>query len=215
MILILLGAPGVGKGTQGSRLAERLGVAKVATGDILRAAVRDGSELGKQARSYMEAGELVPDGLILDLIGEVLASPEAADGAILDGFPRTVPQAEGLDALLREHDRALDGVVVIEVADEVIVRRMSGRRVCDACGAVFNVHSDPPSEDGVCDQCGGTLRQRSDDAEGTVRHRLTVYRENTAPLIEFYEARPVPVHTVDGDQPIEAVEGDILSSLGR
>jgi len=196
-------------------LAERLDVVKVATGDILRAAVREGSELGKQARSYMEAGELVPDELILDLIGEVLASPDAADGAILDGFPRTVPQAEGLEALLRDQDRVLDGVVVIEVPDEIIVRRMSGRRVCDDCGAVFNVHTDPPTKEGVCDQCGGAVRQRSDDAEETVRHRLTVYRENTAPLIEFYESRPVPLHTVDGDQPIEAVEKDILARLGK
>jgi adenylate kinase len=215
MLLILLGAPGAGKGTQGALLAERLGIPKIATGDILRDAVRRGTELGRKAREYMDAGELVPDEVILGLVRDVLSSEEAAEGAILDGFPRTVPQAEALQGILAQSGRSIDAVVEIDVGDEVIVRRMSGRRSCAECGRVFNVHTEPPRREGVCDACGGTLVQRDDDREETVRRRLEVYRASTAPLVEFYRAAGARQVRVAGDRPIDAVQAEILERLPR
>ncbi len=210
MHLILLGAPGAGKGTQGTLLAERLGIPKIATGDILREAVRRGTELGRQATQYMEAGDLVPDELILDLVREALAAPDASGGAIFDGFPRSVAQAESLENILRELDRTLDAVVVIEVADEEIVRRLSGRRTDPETGHVYHLEHNPPPQE-IRDR----LVQRSDDREETVRYRLALYREITHPLIAFYEARDVPIHRSRGDRSIEAVQKDILARLGH
>jgi adenylate kinase len=208
MYLILLGAPGSGKGTQGSQLADRLGVPKIATGDILRAAVRDRTELGLRAKSYMDAGELVPDALILDLVREVLAEPSSHSGAIFDGFPRTVPQAEKLSEILESMGRRLDAVVVLEVPDEAIVERMSGRRTDPDTGQVYHlVHNPPPAD--IADR----LTQRPDDREDTVRHRLSVYAQQTAPLIAHYENDGVQVHRVDGTAAIEKVQRDILSEL--
>jgi adenylate kinase len=215
MILILLGAPGAGKGTQGALLAERLGMPKIATGDILRDAVRRGTELGRKAREYMDAGELVPDEVILGLVRDALASEEAAAGAILDGFPRNVPQAEALQGMLKEMGAGIDAVVEIDVDDEEIVRRISGRRSCADCGRVFNVHSDPPAQDGVCGVCGGALVQRDDDREETVRRRLEVYRASTAPLVEFYRSEGARMVRVDGDRPIEGVQREIVERLPR
>lgn len=215
MNVVLLGAPGAGKGTQGALLAERIGARKIATGDILREAVRTGTELGQRAKTYMDAGELVPDELILDMVRYTLATGGQDGNAIFDGFPRTVPQAESLDVTLRELGHPLDAVVVIEVPEEKIVERMSGRRTCPRCGRIYNLHSDPPAQEGICDACGGTLTQRVDDYEETVRHRLAVYRQNTEPLIAFYEAGEAPVHRVDGDRPVEQVQSDILSLLHR
>lgn len=211
--LVLLGAPGVGKGTQGVLLADRLGARKIATGDILREAVREGTEIGLRAKQYMDAGELVPDAVILDLVRDALA--RADGGAVFDGFPRTIPQAESLQGMLAELDRPLAAVVVIDVPEETIVRRMSGRRVCTGCGRVYNLHTDAPVRAGVCDVCGGALTQRSDDEEATVRRRLEVYRTLTEPLIAFYSATPVPVHYVDGDRTVEDVQADIASLIGR
>jgi adenylate kinase len=210
MHLILLGAPGAGKGTQGSILARKLGVPKIATGDILREAVRDGTELGHEARRFMDAGELVPDEVILGLVREALRSPEAEEGAICDGFPRTVPQAESLRAILAEQGEAIDAVVALEVPAETIVRRMAGRRTDPETGAVYHIDSNPPPAE-VADR----VVQRPDDREETIRHRLDVYAANTAPLVEFYERSGVPVHRVDGDGPIERVQSDILELLGR
>jgi adenylate kinase len=216
MILILLGAPGAGKGTQGAMLSKRLDLPRIATGDILRAAVRDGTELGRKAKRYMDAGELVPDEVITGLIREALASPEAADGAVFDGYPRNVPQARTLEEVLGELDRTVDAVVVIDVPEEEIVRRVSGRRSCSQCGRVFNVFSDAPREEGVCDACGGELTQRADDTEATVRRRLEVYTESTAPLIDHFESQTgAPVHTVRGDRPIAEVQDEIVDRLGR
>jgi adenylate kinase len=215
MNLILLGAPGAGKGTQGALLAGRIGAHKLATGDLLREAVRAGSELGRRAKSYMDAGELVPDALILDLVRDTLAQGDSDPKAIFDGFPRTVPQAESLNAMLRELGTPLDGVVVIDVPEEKIVQRMSGRRTCSDCGRIYNLHTDPPAQRDVCDVCGGKLTQRVDDHEETVRHRLSVYREATEPLIAFYENSSIPVHRVDGDRPVEQVQSKILGRLGR
>jgi adenylate kinase len=210
MHLILLGAPGAGKGTQGSQLAEKLGIPKIATGDILRAAVKEGTDLGQRARRYMDAGELVPDEVILGLIREALGSEEARGGAIFDGFPRNVSQAESLETILSQSGRRLDAVVVLEVPDEAIVERMSGRRTDPETGEVYHLRHNPPPA-GVADR----VVQRPDDREETVRHRLSVYAAQTAPLIEYYERSGVPVHRVDGTKPIGEVQQDVLSRLGR
>ena len=210
MDLILLGAPGAGKGTQGALLGERLGVPKVATGDMLREALRQGTPLGQAARRYMDAGELVPDDVILGMVRERLGEPDAAGGAIFDGYPRNVAQAEGLDAMLAELSRRIDQVVYLQVDDETIVRRMGGRRTDPETGVVYHVEHNPPPP-GVA----GRVVQRDDDREETVRHRLEVYRRSTAPLVEHYRAAGVPVHELDGDRGIEAVQADILKAIGR
>ncbi|HEU4457025.1 MAG TPA: adenylate kinase [Longimicrobium sp.] len=210
MDLILLGAPGAGKGTQGVLLGEKLGVPKIATGDMLRDAVRAGTELGRQAKAVMDAGHLVSDEIVLGLVRERLSQGDAAEGAIFDGYPRNVAQARALDALLGELGRKIDAVVYLEVDDDAIVRRMSGRRTDPETGTVYHVEHNPPPAD-VAARCV----QREDDSEETVRHRLNVYRENTAPLVEHYRAAGVPVHTVDGDRPIEVVQSEISSLLGR
>lgn len=209
MDLILLGAPGAGKGTQGALLAERLGVPKIATGDMLREAVREGTPLGQEARKYMDAGELVPDAVILGMVRERLSRPDARDGAIFDGFPRNVAQAEALRELLSDAGREVDAVVVIDVAPEVIVRRMSGRRTDPETGVVYHVEHNPPPP-----EVSERVVQRPDDREETVRHRLEVYREATEPLISFYRESGVPVHTVDGARPIEEVQREILERIG-
>ncbi|MBA2668994.1 MAG: adenylate kinase [Gemmatimonadetes bacterium] len=208
MHLILLGAPGAGKGTQGSILASRLGIPKIATGDILREAVRAGTPLGNEARHFMDAGELVPDEVILGLIREALRS-EAAAGAICDGFPRNVSQAESLDVILADDRKAIDAVIALEVPAEAIVKRMAGRRTDPDTGAVYHLESNPPPA-----EIASRVVQRPDDREETIRHRLDVYRESTAPLVKFYESRGVPVHRVNGDGPIDRVQADILQRLG-
>jgi adenylate kinase len=210
MHLILLGAPGAGKGTQGSLLAERLGLPKIATGDILRLAVRAGTELGLEAKRYMDAGELVPDDVILGLVREALRADAAQTGAIFDGFPRTVGQAEALQQILAEEGRALNAVVALEVPADAIVERMSGRRTDPATGEVYHLRYNPPPP-AVADR----VIQRPDDKEATVRHRLEVYEAMTAPLVQFYERAGVPVHRVDGDRDIDVVQTEILTALGR
>jgi adenylate kinase len=186
MNLVLLGPPGSGKGTQGDRLAARRGVPKYSTGDMLRDAVRRGTPLGSDAKRYMDAGELVPDEVVLGLVREALTAPEATKGFILDGFPRTVAQAEGLQGLLEERGVRLDAVVYFDVPEEELIRRLAGRRVCPSCGAVFNVHSDPPAVAGTCDNCENELETRQDDREETVRVRLRVYHEHSEPLLRWY-----------------------------
>lgn len=208
MDLILLGAPGAGKGTQGALLAERLGVPKIATGDILREAVRAESQLGREARRYMDAGELVPDEVILGLVRDVLSNSDSEGGAIFDGFPRTIAQAEGLDQILAELRREIDAVVVIDVPEETIVERMSGRRTDPVTGEVYHLRHNPPPP-GVEHR----LVQREDDREGTVRRRLTVYREITAPLIHYYERSETPIHTVDGARAIDVVHADVVARV--
>lgn len=209
MDLVLLGAPGAGKGTQGALLAEKLGVPKIATGDMLRDAVRQGTELGLKAKQVMDAGQLVSDDIVLGLVRERLTA-DAAGGAIFDGYPRNVAQARALEELLGESRRRIAAVVYIDVDDDAIVRRMSGRRTDPETGTVYHVeHNPPPAE--VADRCV----QREDDKEETVRHRLEVYRQNTAPLVDHYRQAGVPVHTVNGGAPIDAVQGEILGLLGR
>ena len=209
MDLVLLGAPGAGKGTQGALLAEKLGVPKIATGDMLRDAVRQGTELGRKAKQVMDAGQLVSDDIVLGLVRERLSS-DAARGAIFDGYPRNVAQARSLEGLLGETGRRIDAVVYIDVDDDAIVRRMSGRRTDPETGVVYHVEHNPPPAD-VADR----VVQREDDREETVRHRLEVYRQNTAPLVDHYRQAGVPVHTVNGGQPIDAVQGEILGLLGK
>lgn len=213
MDLILFGPPGAGKGTQGALLAERYGLYRLSTGDMLREAVRSGSELGQRAQGIMASGELVPDDLILAMVREVMVSDTAAQGVVFDGFPRTQAQAQGLDTLLEGLARPLTAVLVLRVEDDVIVRRLSGRRACTNCGAVYHVETDPPKKDGVCDRCGSSLVQRPDDAPETIRRRLAVYREQTQPVLAHYRATGTPVHEIDGDRPIDVVQADLAELL--
>lgn len=213
--LILFGPPGAGKGTQGALLADRLGMLRLSTGDVLRDAVRAGTGMGLAAQRYMDAGELVPDDVILGIVRDYLTGDAAARGVIFDGFPRTLPQAEGLDALLAGLDRPLAAVLVLEVDDEELVRRLSGRRSCSSCGAVYNVYTEPPAEEGRCDRCGGELIQRADDEPDTVRRRLAVYHEQTAPLVDHYMQSTTTVHRVNGDRPVEAVQADLVRLVGQ
>lgn len=214
MIVILLGPPGVGKGTQGARLCEARALTHVSTGDLLRAARREGTPLGRKAQDYMDRGELVPDDVIMGMVQEKLEELGPDRGVVFDGFPRTVPQAEGLDGVLGALGRRVDRVVVLKADDDVLVKRLSGRRTCGECGAVYNVHFNPPEHEGVCDECGAeALRQRTDDEGDTVRNRLEVYRRQTEPLVAFYEAHTAPLRTVDGDQGMAQVQGDLVRAL--
>jgi adenylate kinase len=210
MDLILLGAPGAGKGTQGALLTDALGAPKIATGDMLRDAVRQGTPLGVQAKAVMDAGQLVSDDIVLGLVRERLSRPDAAAGAIFDGYPRNAAQAAALDALLAELGRRIDAVVYLDVRDDAIVERMSGRRTDPETGTVYHVvHNPAPA--GIAARCV----QRDDDREHTVRERLEVYRRSTAPLVAHYQQAGVPVHTLDGDRPIDQVQAELLERLGR
>ena len=210
--LVLLGPPGSGKGTQGERLKEDLRLPYYATGDILRAAVRDETELGRTAQEYMDRGDLVPDGVIVGVIAERIDSPEALDGFILDGFPRTTPQAEALDATLSELGRAVTGVLLIDVSDDEVVRRLGGRRTCEANGHVFHVEFEPPRQEGVCDIDGSELIVREDDKPEVIRKRLATYHEKTEPLVSYYDHRSV-LRRIHGEAPPDQVEEDIRRTL--
>jgi adenylate kinase len=213
--LILFGPPGAGKGTQGALLAEAQGLLRLSTGDVLRDAVKRGTEMGVQARRYMDAGELVPDEVILGIVRDYLAGEASGQGVIFDGFPRTLPQATRLDELLAELDRPLRAVLVLDVDDETLVKRLSGRRTCAVCGALYNVYFDAPREDGRCDACGGELTVRPDDDAGTVRRRLEVYATQTEPLLAYYGSTGTRVHRVDGDRPVADVQQALSALLDR
>ena len=208
MRIVLLGAPGSGKGTLGARLCDKLGVPTISTGDMLRAAVKNGTPTGLKAKAFMDGGTLVPDEIILALIDERLAEPDCANGCMLDGFPRNIPQAEAL-----ENTAKPDVALLLDVPDEVIEKRMTGRRVCAKCGATFNIHSLPPKAEGICDNCGGTLVQRADDAPETVRDRLRVYHDQTEPLVEFYRSRGI-LKVVDGTVSAEETASAALQAIG-
>ena len=215
MVAILLGPPGVGKGTQGDRLVKSLGWQKVATGDLLRAARREGTELGRKAQSYMDAGELVPDDLIVELVKEKLAGLPADAGVLFDGFPRTVPQAEALDAALPSVDRKVDVVILFEAPADVLHQRISGRRFSPDSGRIYNIYFDPPKEEGICDEAGTSLVHRDDDQPETVARRLEVYRKQTEPLVEYYEHSSSPLIRIDGDQEMHEVQSDLRAGLAR
>jgi adenylate kinase len=212
MRLILLGAPGVGKGTQGDRLAAKYHRPKISTGDILREAVRNKTPLGLEAKACMDQGKLVPDAVVIGIVRDKLGEPVCAKGFLLDGFPRTVPQAEELGAILQGKGLKLDRVVNIAVPREDIVRRLTGRRSCPKCQAVFHVEFSPPKREGICDRCGGELVQRSDDKRETVENRLAVYEEQTAPLIAYYRQRGL-LSDVDGAGTVEQVQQRIVELL--
>ncbi|HET7342111.1 MAG TPA: adenylate kinase [Methylomirabilota bacterium] len=197
MRVVFLGPPGAGKGTQAKTLAQEWRVPQVATGEMLREAVKAGSPLGREARRIMESGALVPDDVIVGLIAERLRQPDAARGFILDGFPRTIPQAEALGRLLKDLGQSLDAVVYFDVPEAELLRRLTGRRLCRQCQTAYHLVSAPPARAGVCDRCGGELYQRDDDSESTVRHRLDVYTRQTAPLLDFYRDRGL-LTTVNG-----------------
>jgi adenylate kinase len=210
--LVLLGPPGSGKGTQGERLQEDLRLPYYATGDILRAAVRDETELGRTAKEYMDRGDLVPDEVIVGVIAERIDSSEALDGFILDGFPRTMPQAEALDAKLEELGRAVTAVLLIDVSDDEVVRRLGGRRTCEKNGHVFHVEFNPPQREGVCDLDSSELVVRDDDKPEVIRHRLDQYHAKTEPLVEYYDHRSV-LRRIDGSTAPDEVEEEIRRTL--
>jgi adenylate kinase len=210
--VIFLGAPGAGKGTQARRLAAASGVPQVATGDMLREAVAEGSPLGREAKRYMDTGALVPDQVVIGLVDERLARPDARRGYVLDGFPRTVAQAEALDELLRRRGQELDRVIFFDVSRDELLRRLTGRRVCRQCGAAFHLVSAPPKAAGRCDQCGGELYQREDDAESTVARRLDVYQTQTAPLLDYYRQRGL-LARVGGEGSVDAVAAEIQKAV--
>ena len=213
-IYILLGPPASGKGTQAERIKEELGVPHIASGDLFREHISRGTELGKQAKEYMVRGDLVPDQLTIEMVKDRLNQEDARSGAVLDGFPRTIPQAEALERMLEDCHRELGGVLYISVPEDVLVERVSGRRICAKCGRSYHVKFDPPQEPGVCDLDGGELYQREDDKPGTVRQRLEVYMEQTRPLIDYYRSRNV-LFEIDGDQPIDQVTEDILEIIAE
>ncbi len=206
MNIVLLGAPGAGKGTQAAKLVEEFATPHISTGDILRAAVKNQTELGKKAKAFMDAGDLVPDSLIIDLMNERLQQPDAANGFILDGFPRTTAQAVALDALLGELERPLDAALLVDVDPEVIVGRLTARRCCKDCGYIGT------AADASCPKCSGEMYQRDDDNEATVRNRLNVYETSTAPLIDYYKGKDLLV-SVDGDRPVDDVYADVKALL--
>jgi adenylate kinase len=212
MIVVLMGPPGAGKGTQAKALVAALGIVHVATGDLFREAVRQGTPLGQQAQAYMYRGELVPDSVTIAMLLERLKGPDAANGALLDGFPRNLAQAEALERALAEHGQQVDLALYLDVPREQLLNRLSGRWLCPDCGATYHATFSPPSAAGVCNRCGGKLVQRRDDRRETAEHRLEVYLEQTVPVIDYYRRRGVLVE-VNGDQPIEAVEQDLRAAV--
>ncbi len=213
MKIIMLGAPGAGKGTQAKMIAEKYQIPHVSTGDIFRANIKNGAELGREAKKYMDQGALVPDELTVKILLDRVAQPDCKNGYVLDGFPRTIPQAEVLDRALSELGDAVDYAVNVDVPDENIVRRMSGRRACLSCGATYHVEHIPPKQEGVCDVCGQPLVLRDDDKPETVKNRLRVYHEQTQPLIDFYSEKGI-LRTVDGTVDMKDVFAAITAILG-
>ncbi|HIF08025.1 MAG TPA: adenylate kinase [Gemmatimonadetes bacterium] len=214
MDVILLGPPGVGKGTQGVLLADAMSWQRVVTGDLLRAAKDAGTPLGQQAQQYMSIGELVPDQLIIEMVKEKLAALPAGTGVLFDGFPRTEAQASAFSMMLKAMGRKIDYVIVLEASDEVLTERISGRRSCPSCGSVYNTVLAPPQREGVCDKDGTPLFHRADDTVATVQNRLNVYSTETEPLIAYYEGSRATVHHIKGDQGVDEVQGEVRQVLG-
>jgi adenylate kinase len=214
MNVILLGPPGSGKGTQAQKIAEQYHIPQISTGDILRGAVKERTPLGVEAQGYMDQGKLVPDEVVVGIVRERLMAADCKGGFILDGFPRTLPQAEALDVTLGEMKRGIDHVISIEVDNEELLRRLTGRRTCRTCGAMFHLMFNPPKKDGICDQCGGDLYQRDDDQEATIRARLQVYEEQTAPLIAYYREKGL-LRPIEGVGAIEEIFQRIVKAAGE
>jgi len=212
MKIIMLGAPGAGKGTQAAEISKEYNIPHISTGDIFRSNIKNGTELGRLAKSYMDKGELVPDEVTVNMLLQRVAEADCANGYVLDGFPRTIPQAEVLEKELEASGAKVDFALNVDVPDESIVKRMSGRRSCPSCSSIYHVEFNKPQKDGICDKCGSGLVQRDDDKEETVKNRLNVYHEQTAPLIDFYERRSV-LRTVDGTKDMEQVKKDIFGIL--
>ena len=212
MKIIMLGAPGAGKGTHAKKITEKFGIPAISTGDIFRENIKNGTELGKKAKEYMDAGNLVPDELVCDLVVDRLKQDDCKNGYILDGFPRTIPQAEPLTAALAKDDDAIDYALEIFLEDQAIIDRMSGRRVCKSCGATYHVVNIPPKTEGVCDECDGELIVRDDDAPETVKKRLDVYHEQTAPLIDYYKKQGI-LKVIDGSKGLDTCFEEICGIL--
>lgn len=212
MNIILMGLPGAGKGTQAAIIVEKLHIPHISTGDMFRAAVKEETPLGVEAKSYMDQGALVPDRVTIGIVRDRLGKDDCESGFLLDGFPRTVPQAEALDELLSDFDKEIDHVIYIEVPQEELLSRLTGRRICSNCGTTFHLQFAPPKAEGVCDRCGGSLYQRVDDQEETVAKRLQINQEQTEHLIRYYTKKEKLVR-VDGEQPIEQVTGTIFSKI--
>lgn len=213
MKIIMLGAPGAGKGTQAKMIADKYQIPHISTGDIFRANIKNGTELGKEAKKYMDQGLLVPDELTVKILLDRVAQPDCANGYVLDGFPRTIPQAEVLDKALTELNDKIDYAINVDVPDENIVKRMSGRRACVACGSTYHIEHIPPKKEGVCDKCGEPLILRDDDKPETVLNRLKVYHDQTQPLIDFYTRKGV-LKSVDGTVDMQDVFASIVAILG-
>lgn len=211
MKIIMLGAPGAGKGTHAGKISDKYGIPHISTGDIFRENIKNGTELGKKAKSYMDAGDLVPDELTCDLVVDRIHQEDARNGYILDGFPRTIPQAEALTKALEETGEKIDFAIEVDLADQAIIDRMSGRRVC-SCGATYHIVNIPPKVEGICDKCGKELVIRKDDEPETVKKRLEVYHEQTAPLIEYYKNQGI-LHKIDGSTGLEQGFADICAVL--
>jgi len=214
MKIIMLGAPGAGKGTQAKKIAEKYSIPHISTGDIFRANIKNGTELGEQAKAYMDEGALVPDDLVVDLVVDRFKNPDCANGYVLDGFPRTIPQAEALDTALNAIGEIVDFAINVEVPDENIINRMSGRRACVGCGATYHIKYNPPKVEGICDSCGQKLILRDDDKPETVKNRLSVYHVQTQPLIDFYNKKDV-LAEVDGTKDMDDVFDAIVNILGE
>ena len=212
MRIILLGAPGAGKGTQAATLHEELNAPHIATGDLFRAALSQGTPLGMEAKSYMDRGELVPDDVTVRMLLERISQPDASGGYILDGFPRSIGQAEALSSALSERSEGIDKVILVDVSEDELVRRLSGRWICRTCQTPYHAVNNPPRSSGVCDADGGELYQRDDDKPETVMNRLTVYKDQTAPLIDYYEGRQI-LTRINGEQEIDSVRADLLAAL--
>jgi len=213
MNIILIGPPGAGKGTQATRMIERLQVPQISTGDMFRAAVKEGTPMGKKAKEYMDKGALVPDDVVIGVVNERFGKPDCKKGFILDGFPRTLDQAKALDELLKNLSTKLDHVVVIEVPDDYLVERLTGRRTCKGCNYMHHVKFDPPKKAGVCDKCGAELYQRDDDKEETIRQRLTNYHNQTSPLIEYYGKQNI-VRMINGTSSMQQVQDAVKAAIG-
>ncbi|RFU61417.1 adenylate kinase [Peribacillus glennii] len=213
MNLVLMGLPGAGKGTQAERIVEKYDIPHISTGDMFRAAIKDGTELGLQAKSFMDKGELVPDEVTIGIVRERLSKEDCNKGFLLDGFPRTVAQAEALENILADLDRRINYVINIQVDKDILMERLTGRRICKNCGATYHLVFNPPAEEGKCDRCGGELYQRADDNEETVQNRLDVNMKQTQPLLDFYEEKGY-VRNIDGQQDINKVFEDVDALLG-